>query len=557
MTRNVPAVCSIVPKQKIHHCFICASPTCKTHSCATFRKEGNNTVCQDCKHLYSLDYVLAILIMATRSADSTYVVAQETCAQLLARLLDTYDRTVLVLKYSSQFMPDIISSLETTKNLKNKVGIGSSSVGLMSGSLGIAATACLLTPVSAVFAPPLIIASILCGGTSSALQTGVEMGTANSEPNQLATRIIALYGMCKSILRTVNVLQDLVHMLQQAEAQRLADGKVMQLHGDAAFAVNHEKARMALSATIENGLKAAETTTITTRTTSSSLLAAEAGSAAGKNSRFITRAGASSVSMSSNAVSASGNALSASMMTAAQFATFAGGALSAAVLVCEAHTMTQTIIDLRNGSPCPKADLLRQILLELNILPLTMDVDSQAHEATEALTNLYSSACSSGSGQRRMSMEDAKQLLIDLLGPDQVPNYVNDLKKYHQQLQQEQLLLQNKKTSFPRARRFLDKYRSSRSENSNNTTAVGTDQRCSSSVPIDDNDDIDDDDDDATREMSSFISQEIEGAYGDLDSEARSFDTSSLATSQAEGTATKQQQQQEQSRRGFWRSWTT
>jgi hypothetical protein len=544
-------------------CFICASPTCKTHSCATFRKEGNNTVCQDCKHLYSLDYVLAILTMATRSGAENDI-AQTTCSQLLARMLDTYDRTVLVLKYSAQFMPDLCQQLENAKSLKNKVGIGSSSVGLMSGSLGIAATACLLTPVSAVFAPPLIIASILCGGTSSALQTGVEMSTTTySEAHQLATRIIALYGMCKSILRTVSVLQDLVDMLQRREAQMLADGKVMKLlnnnnnSGDAAncFAANHETARLAMMAAstttttttaMENGVsndaqtnKAFTTTTTTTRTSttttssSSSLIAsnAEVGSAAGKNARFITRSGASSVSMSSNVVSAGGNTLSAGMMTAAQFATFAGGALSAAVLVCEAHTMTQTIIDMRNGSKCPKADLLRQILRELNILPTTMEVDRQAHDATQVLTTSLVYPCSSSS--RRMSMEDAKQLLIDLLGPEQVPNYVDDLKK----LQKQQSQSKNQK-KFLRGY-YIDKLRNSRNEKDNDAR-------------IDDDDDDDpylkdedDDDDVATNEMRSFVSVEKEAAKD---------------SSSASGVAVGVDSETSSSRRGassFWRAWST
>ena len=89
-----------------------------------------------------------------------------------------------MLKHASTYMEDICNELDEQNAWKNKVSIGSSSVGMVSGSLGIDATACLLptTPASVVAVPSLLIASAFIGGTSSSLQTGVEWGVRGLGP---------------------------------------------------------------------------------------------------------------------------------------------------------------------------------------------------------------------------------------------------------------------------------------------------------------------------------------------------------------------------------------
>ena len=74
----------------------------------------------------------------------------------------------------------------------------------MSGVLGIAAAASILTPAG----PPLLIASLVFGGGATSVQMGNEAMNYFSEPNKLADRIIALHGMTLSILRVTSTLRD-------------------------------------------------------------------------------------------------------------------------------------------------------------------------------------------------------------------------------------------------------------------------------------------------------------------------------------------------------------
>jgi hypothetical protein len=66
--------------------------------------------------------------------------------------------------------------------------LGSSSAGLISGVLGIAAAVTIITPAG----PPLLIVSLLFGGSATAVSTGTEARNYYSEPNKLAGRIQAL-----------------------------------------------------------------------------------------------------------------------------------------------------------------------------------------------------------------------------------------------------------------------------------------------------------------------------------------------------------------------------
>jgi hypothetical protein len=82
--------------------------------------------------------------------------------------------------------------------------LGSSSAGLISGVLGIAAAVTIITPAG----PPLLIASLLFGGSATAVSTGTEARNYYSEPNKLAGRIQALHGMVHAILRVTGTLRD-------------------------------------------------------------------------------------------------------------------------------------------------------------------------------------------------------------------------------------------------------------------------------------------------------------------------------------------------------------
>ena len=58
-----------------------------------------------------------------------------------------YDRALLVLIYSIQFIDEVAVALEENVARHNKVGLGSSATGVVSGGLWVAAAATIFTPV--------------------------------------------------------------------------------------------------------------------------------------------------------------------------------------------------------------------------------------------------------------------------------------------------------------------------------------------------------------------------------------------------------------------------
>ena len=89
------------------------------------------------------------------------------------------------------------------------------------------------------------------------------------------------------------------------------------------------------------------------------------------------------------------------MARGAQFARFAGGALSAASLVWEARNMALTLEQIKAGNPCEKADALRGILKELATLPTTAQLDEECRIYIGAMSNRVNST----------SLEDAIKLI--------------------------------------------------------------------------------------------------------------------------------------------------
>lgn len=136
------------PAMACSPCLICGSPVCSNHSSSSFRQEKVN-VCLDCESLFSSDYVVDCLIMSKKERQ-----------RRVDHMLDLYDRTALLLKYSSQYIDSVAENLEQNKARQNKLGVGGSTAGMVSGALGIAAAATIFTPAG----PPLLIASLLFGG---------------------------------------------------------------------------------------------------------------------------------------------------------------------------------------------------------------------------------------------------------------------------------------------------------------------------------------------------------------------------------------------------------
>jgi hypothetical protein len=132
------------PKAKVSlPCLICGTPICTTHSSKSFRKESI-IMCCPCEELFGLSYVTQILTCTNHKERR----------QQIDRMIELYDRTLLLLRFVTTINFDhICTVLQQSTVRKNKVGIGSSSAGIVSGALGIAAASLILTPLG----PPLII----------------------------------------------------------------------------------------------------------------------------------------------------------------------------------------------------------------------------------------------------------------------------------------------------------------------------------------------------------------------------------------------------------------
>ncbi|CAJ1922271.1 unnamed protein product [Cylindrotheca closterium] len=357
-------------KQQSPSCLICASPSCPNHCSPSFRKDGI-TVCLNCERLFQLEFITTCV--------------KEPDAQIRAKhidhMIDLYDRCLLLLNYSSQYIEQIAVTLENTKEKQNKIGLGSSGVGVVSGVLGIAAAATILTPAG----PPLLIASLVFGGSATTVQVGTEALNYFSEPNKLADRIIALHGMTLSILRVTSTLRDAM-MRDYIRTDGICDEK-----GDLAQVVQErfEKHRSGVVAGVNAGSGVALGGVALTE--AGALAAADAGAMAAQAARVASTeagvlagagAGARGASVASRATTASSAAA-----RGLRFARFAGGALSAAVLLMEANAMHHTLRDIQEGNPCEKAKIMRGILqeLEASALPSSSALDEECQRYLEAM----------------------------------------------------------------------------------------------------------------------------------------------------------------------------
>eukprot|EP00980_Cylindrotheca_fusiformis_P008435 scaffold1784_cov116-Cylindrotheca_fusiformis.AAC.15 len=167
-------------------CLTCGAHVCKSHRSPAFSKQ-NIPVCLECAHLFSIDYMMKHIIHA--EDDSPDVRRKK-----MNNMLEVYDRALLVLTYSIQFVDEVAVALEENTTRHNRVGLGSSATGVVSGGLGVAAAVTIFTPVG----PPLLLASILFGSGAAAADAASEAVNYRCEPNKMADRIITLHSIINS-----------------------------------------------------------------------------------------------------------------------------------------------------------------------------------------------------------------------------------------------------------------------------------------------------------------------------------------------------------------------
>jgi len=301
-------------------------------------------------------------------------------AERIEYMVDCYDRCMLLLKYSKQFVEQIAASLEDQRGKQDKIGLASSSVGVVSGILGIAAAATILTPAG----PPLLIASLFFGGSATTVQSGTEALNYLSEPRKLADRIIALHGMALSILRVTSTLRDAMmrdHIrtdVYEVEPTPITNEKIKE---------SYEKNKN----NITHGVNVGRSLTLGAR----GLAGAEAGAASAVGAAAVGEITVGGTAVSAASTAGAAGARSATTLSRAgtaaartvRFARFAGGALSAAVLVMEANAIHSTVTSIKQGSPSEKAEKLRNVMNEIDDFPSTTDLDEECQAYLEALAS--------------------------------------------------------------------------------------------------------------------------------------------------------------------------
>lgn len=179
-----------LPRNKASHCLTCGTPVCPRHRCEAFRKE-NISICRDCSKFFSFDFIVESVMICDDSPSAR--------KRLMGSMLDVYDRSLLILEFSSRYVDQIAEALENNTRRNDRIGLGSSATSFVSGLAGVAAAATIFTPVG----PPLLIASILFGGGATAVSAGSETVNYHCEPNKMADRIIVLRDVVYSISRLV------------------------------------------------------------------------------------------------------------------------------------------------------------------------------------------------------------------------------------------------------------------------------------------------------------------------------------------------------------------
>ena len=212
-------------------CLICAAPVCKKHADRAYHKEKIQ-LCQECAPLFQRttpqtkqDIYQHGLQQPNNRPQPAFVMTQTllsrdtTPAQrqrLVGHMMDAYDRARLLLRYSCQssVLDVLLDDLEDTKHTHNHVNLGSSGLGLLSGITGMgavgaqAAAAVGALTILSPAGPPLLIASILLGGSAAVATSSTEACAHFSHANQLANRILSLHTLLVNLSVMVEELKD-------------------------------------------------------------------------------------------------------------------------------------------------------------------------------------------------------------------------------------------------------------------------------------------------------------------------------------------------------------
>ena len=125
-------------------CLTCGTHVCGTHRSAEFWKQSI-VVCNDCAPLFSVPFML----------EQVTLLDQSIRKKNMNHILEVYDRALILLKYSGQFIPDVAEALEANTSRHNKIGLGTSATGVLSGVVGVAAAGAFPSELNSTIYSPL------------------------------------------------------------------------------------------------------------------------------------------------------------------------------------------------------------------------------------------------------------------------------------------------------------------------------------------------------------------------------------------------------------------
>ena len=436
--RNNKTTTTTKPK-KGTPCLICGDPVCSQHSSPSFRKE-KLTLCFSCEELFQLQFCgssdagdPAEEVQKTFSSEEEMIIKdlpeqddillghnRHKLDQMIDQMTTIYDRCMLLLSYSAQFIPDLAAQLESAEVRNNQFRLGTSTAGFLSGTLGFVSASALLAPVGA----PLILASVILAGGSLVAQGGNAAVNHFDQTKGLADKIIAYHGMILSILQAAHSLrvrilairshfhpvlnttseQQSMHIQMQMDTQQ-QDKKNNDTENDSQQQQPNEKNKagtflktMSMVGTAKTsndvakfsatGIRAGTRAIDTVGTASSAGAAATVGQAAAEvaeTSSLYTAADTATTVGATTTVAESGATATAATKEGSNLLSsittgmtpVIGTAFSVAMMALAARTATSTLKKIQAGNPCDKAMTLRTIQKNLESLPDTNDLDEE------------------------------------------------------------------------------------------------------------------------------------------------------------------------------------
>ena len=359
-------------KKVYHPCLTCGHPTCAVHSSSSLSK-SRVTICQSCAYLYELEYLVETI--ASMSSSSS----PNDCQQKVNDMIDCYDRAKLLLEYAAEYAEDIASALETNTARSNKIGVGSSASGIVSGVTGVIGCGALFFPPAAVAGVPLLIASLVFGTGATTVSSGdAAVRTFFSEPNRLANKMFALHGMVLSLLRITDVLRNELSSHSQVltvscsrddvneiDEEKAEERKSPQSESQTIITEGDEDRKGATRNGNDVAFDGITTSFVSTELTPiGGIKSPSRSSVMGRSTRYLGRV----CTTASSSVS---------------FIPIVGGVLSGASIYFEGKELKRTLSKISEGNPCAKAERVRSIKEQLDMLPDSKSIAAECRRLME------------------------------------------------------------------------------------------------------------------------------------------------------------------------------